>query len=51
MPGESFLVRGNQTPLMRSLDTAGSVATIWGPVRKDLLEIFVNGPGRPGLKG
>lgn len=44
--GESFLVRGNQTHLMRTLDQAGLVATIWGPVRKDLLERFVNGSGR-----
>ena len=51
MPGESFLVRGNQTHLMRSLDTAGSVATIWGPVRNDLLELFVHGAGRPVIEG
>jgi len=48
--GDSVHVRPDQVHSLHALE-AGEILTVWGPVRNDLLKIFVRGPGRPVLEG
>ena len=49
-PGDVVHVRKDQQHSLHAVD-GGTVLTIWGPVRHDLLDIFVRGPGKEQLEG
>jgi len=49
-PGDTVHVLADQVHGLHAIE-AGVVVSTWSPVRNDLLDIFVRGPGRPVLEG
>jgi mannose-6-phosphate isomerase-like protein (cupin superfamily) len=49
--GDMVHVRGDQVHSLRSIGQPGTIMSIWGPVRHDLLKLFVLGTGPKNLEG